>query len=158
MNDSAHRYGSVSRILHWGMALLLTLQFLKLGDRIDEGEHWIGQTLVPTHVSIGVLLLVLVLLRLTWAVVQRGRRPQPAKGIPRTGMARPFLRTDRAGRHNPRSRLRSGQTDGGLSADARLRRLRRGFLAEHDRARARQLPGAGMDRRRHAHARSRPPL
>lgn len=86
MNDSAHRYGSVSRILHWGVALLLTLQFLKLGDRIDEGDHWIGQTLVPTHVSIGVLLLVLVLLRLTWAVVQRGRRPQPAG--PLGGLAR----------------------------------------------------------------------
>lgn len=76
MNDSAHRYGGMTRLLHWAMALLIVWQFLKLGDRISDGEHWIGQTLVPWHISIGAVLLVLIVLRLLWALGQRQQRPQ----------------------------------------------------------------------------------
>ncbi|QCG68344.1 cytochrome b [Pseudomonas veronii] len=77
VNDTAHRYGGITRLLHWAMALLIALQFLKLGDRINDGEHWIGQTLVPWHISVGGLLLVLIVLRLFWARGQRQQRPQP---------------------------------------------------------------------------------
>ncbi|MBU0522773.1 cytochrome b [Pseudomonas spirodelae] len=77
MNDSAQRYGGISRLLHWAMALLIGWQLLKLGDRINDGEHWIGQTLVPWHVSIGSLLLILIGVRLLWALSQRQQRPQP---------------------------------------------------------------------------------
>lgn len=75
MNDSAQRYGTVSRFLHWGMALLILLQFLKLGDRINDGEHWVGQTLVPSHISLGAALLALIVLRVLWAAAQRRQRP-----------------------------------------------------------------------------------
>lgn len=81
MNDSAQRYGAPTRFLHWGMALLILLQFLKLGDRINDGEHWIGQTLVPSHISVGALLLALILVRLLWAASQRKRRPLPDGSI-----------------------------------------------------------------------------
>src|SRR3546814_19411404 len=37
--DSRSRYGTVSRAFHWLMALLIVWQFLKLGDRIAEGEQ-----------------------------------------------------------------------------------------------------------------------
>jgi cytochrome b561 len=76
LNDSTNRYGKITRLLHWLMALLVILQFLKLGDRIDDGEHWIGQTIVPWHVSFGALLLVLGILRVLWALGQK-QRPQP---------------------------------------------------------------------------------
>lgn len=76
MKDSSQRYGVISRLLHWTMAGLIAWQFLKLGDRINEGEHWIGQTLVPWHLSIGVLLLLLIVLRLFWTLRQK-QRPQP---------------------------------------------------------------------------------
>lgn len=76
-NDSPSHYGRTTRLLHWGMGLLIVLQFLKLGDRINEGEHWIGQTIVPLHISVGALIFVLALLRLWWAVRQRPNRPQP---------------------------------------------------------------------------------
>lgn len=76
MNDSVNRYGTVTRALHWAMALLILWQFLKLGDRINDGEHWVGQTLVPLHVSVGVLLLVLIVARVLWAWRQREQRPQ----------------------------------------------------------------------------------
>lgn len=75
MNDSQERYSLITRCLHWGMAALVLWQFMKLGDRIDDGEHWIGQTLVPWHISIGVLLLVLGVLRLLWALKERPQRP-----------------------------------------------------------------------------------
>ncbi|PKL98672.1 MAG: DUF2218 domain-containing protein [Gammaproteobacteria bacterium HGW-Gammaproteobacteria-9] len=74
--DSRSRYGTVSRVFHWLMALLIVWQFLKLGDRIGEGEHWVGQTLVPWHVSLGAVLMVLVLLRIVWSLSQLKQRPQ----------------------------------------------------------------------------------
>lgn len=74
-NDSKERYGSISRIFHWGMAVLIIWQLLKIFDRINDGEHWVGKTLVPWHVSIGTLLLLLVVLRIVWTLKQRGQRP-----------------------------------------------------------------------------------
>lgn len=75
MHDSKVRYGVVSRVFHWGMAFLIFWQALKLFDRIDDGEHWVGETLVPWHVSIGTLLFILVVLRLFWAIRQKDNRP-----------------------------------------------------------------------------------
>ena len=76
ISDSENRYGTVTRTFHWAMALLIGWQFLKFGDRIAEGEHWIGQMLVPWHVSIGVVLLALILPRAVWAfghLIEYGR-------------------------------------------------------------------------------------
>lgn len=77
ISDSKKRYGIISRALHWLAALLVAWQLLKFGDRIAEGEHWIGQTLVPWHISIGSLLLVLAVCRILWAISQRNNRPAP---------------------------------------------------------------------------------
>jgi len=74
--DSKERYGSISRFFHWAMALLIGWQVLKFFDRIEDGEHWVGQTLVPWHISIGSLLLVLIVLRLIWAARQKNNRPE----------------------------------------------------------------------------------
>ncbi|MDX3895496.1 cytochrome b [Pusillimonas sp.] len=76
INDSKQRYGSISRIFHWSMAVLIGWQLLKFFDRINDGEHWVGQTLVPWHVSIGTALCVLIVLRLAWTGLQAGRRPE----------------------------------------------------------------------------------
>jgi cytochrome b561 len=75
INDSAERYGALSRFFHWLMALLIIQQFFKLADRINDGEHWLGDTFGPWHLSIGASLLALVLLRLLWAFSQRAKRP-----------------------------------------------------------------------------------
>ncbi|MCH8685179.1 cytochrome b [Pedomonas mirosovicensis] len=75
LNDTPTRYGTLTRLIHWTMAALIVLQFLKLGDYINDGEHWVGQTIVPLHGSLGLLLFVLIVVRLAWAVKQRGRRP-----------------------------------------------------------------------------------
>ncbi|MCA1798072.1 MAG: cytochrome b [Xanthomonadaceae bacterium] len=75
LGDTRERYGSVSRFFHWLMSVLLIWQFLRLGHRINDGEHWIGETLVPWHVSIGVTLLVLIVLRMLWVSTQLDKRP-----------------------------------------------------------------------------------
>ncbi|MBB5321756.1 cytochrome b [Marinobacter oulmenensis] len=75
--DTRQTYGTLSKSLHWLMAVLVGWQLLKFGDRIADGEHWVGQTLVPWHISIGTLLLVLIVIRLVWALQQRNRRPEP---------------------------------------------------------------------------------
>lgn len=76
MNDSKQRYGGISRLFHWGMALLVYWQFLKFFDRINDGEHWVGENLVSWHISIGSVLLVLIVLRAIWAATQKNNRPQ----------------------------------------------------------------------------------
>ena len=74
--DTKERYGLVSRLFHWGIALLVGWQLLKIFDRIDDGEHWVGQALVPYHISIGVLILVFAVFRILWALSQRNNRPE----------------------------------------------------------------------------------
>lgn len=74
LHDNRSQYGTVSKFLHWSMALLFLWQFLKLGDRINDGEHWIGQTLVPFHGSIGLILLVMIVLRIIWSLTQMNNR------------------------------------------------------------------------------------
>lgn len=74
-SDTPQRYGTISRLLHWLMAILVLWQALKLFDRIDDGEHWVGQTLVPWHISIGSLLLLLIVLRIIWTLRNVRHRP-----------------------------------------------------------------------------------
>ncbi len=76
IHDSHESYGDVSKVFHWLMGILIVWQMLKFFDRIDEGEHWVGQTLVQGHFSIGTLLLVLIILRMLWAARQRTQRPR----------------------------------------------------------------------------------
>ncbi len=75
LKDSLERYGTVSKTLHWLMTFLIAWQLLKFGDRIADGEHWVGEALVPWHVSIGSLLLVLIIVRIVWVFTQRHHRP-----------------------------------------------------------------------------------
>lgn len=75
IHDSRERYGTVTKLLHWLTAVLICWQLLKLSDRIAEGEHWIGLTLVPWHVSVGTVLLVLGVARVLWIASQR-RQPE----------------------------------------------------------------------------------
>lgn len=76
-SDTPQHYGRISRALHWSMAALLLLQFISalahyaFEDSAFEALFW------PWHKPLGFLLLVLLLLRLVWAFVQRAQRPPP---------------------------------------------------------------------------------
>lgn len=71
------RYDPLSRFFHWSVAFLIGWQLLKFFDRIAEGEHWVGQTLVSWHVSIGMLLFILIAARIAWALKRMDERPAP---------------------------------------------------------------------------------
>lgn len=75
--DTRQRYGTLSRLLHWTMAVLVFWQALKLFDRINDGQHWVGQNLVSWHISIGTLIGVLIVLRVFWALRNMNNRPPP---------------------------------------------------------------------------------
>lgn len=73
--DTKESYGTITRILHWGMAFLVLWQGLKFFDRFGEGEHWVAENLVSWHGSIGAVIFLLVLLRIIWALKQKDNRP-----------------------------------------------------------------------------------
>lgn len=72
LQDSAQRYGAVSRLLHWAMAALLVWQYLTV--IVPEG-HFLESIVGGTHKATGLLLMILVVIRLLWALSNRGRRP-----------------------------------------------------------------------------------
>lgn len=74
-------FGLISRILHWGMAILV-LVMLALGLRISSMEPGLANLwLYALHKTLGMTVLALVLIRLVWHAVS----PPPApKGTPGT--------------------------------------------------------------------------
>lgn len=75
LHDSPERYGVVTRLLHWSMAVLVLLQFVKFFERLDGEGGPLVAAFTGWHTSIGTLLLVLVVVRIAWAFMQRRRRP-----------------------------------------------------------------------------------
>lgn len=75
LHDSAQRYGLVTRILHWGMAALLGWQFLTvlahslLEDSAFDKFAW------GTHKATGLLLMILIVVRVIWALKSSALRP-----------------------------------------------------------------------------------
>lgn len=74
--DTPHRYGLISRLLHWIIAYLLLWQCLMfIGWRILDDA--VMRQVAPfglSHTTIGVLILILVVPRTLWAI-RRARMP-----------------------------------------------------------------------------------
>lgn len=83
--DTAQRYGLISRMLHWAMALLLGWQFLTALVRVLLEESALDEFMWGTHKAIGVLLMLLILLRLGWALYNRQQRPPSVSRAARLG-------------------------------------------------------------------------
>lgn len=75
IKDNETRYGTVSRILHWGMALLMLIQLLSATAHMLFDETPFEELLWPTHKPIGFLLLVLIVIRICWVLMNRHHRP-----------------------------------------------------------------------------------
>ena len=75
IKDNSNRYGQVSRILHWGMALLLLWQFISAGAHLLLEDTTVEEFFWPFHKPMGFLLFVLIVIRLTWALINRLQRP-----------------------------------------------------------------------------------
>lgn len=82
--EAAH-YGRVNRYLHWGMALLLAWQFTTTSVRVLLNDSALDELLWPTHRSVGFLLMVLVVVRVAWALVSRASQPPALNAAARLG-------------------------------------------------------------------------
>lgn len=73
--DTPSGYGRISRALHWLMAFLFLWQFLSAILRVVAKDTTIYSVFWSAHHQLGFALLVLVLLRGIWGVLNSGRRP-----------------------------------------------------------------------------------
>ncbi len=75
--DNATRYGTVSRVLHWGMAALFAAQFTSAAARaLLPRDNALRDALWSYHTTLGTTLFLLVLLRGIWGIINMSRRPQ----------------------------------------------------------------------------------
>jgi len=82
LQDTSERYGLVSRVLHWGMALLLAWHFFGVACRVLLGRDApLASFMFSTHRPMGTLLFALVLLRLLWVLCARRHRPAYADNL-----------------------------------------------------------------------------
>ncbi len=85
LRDNAERYGLVSRLLHWGMALVLLWQLLSVAARVLLPDTAIDDFLWSTHRQTGFLLFVLIGFRIVWALANISRRPPSVSLAARLG-------------------------------------------------------------------------
>ena len=80
--DTSVSYGTVTRALHWGIAVLLVWQFSGMISKVSLGrDHDLTKLLSGNHGQIGTVLFVLIALRLIWAFINRNRRPTAQPGL-----------------------------------------------------------------------------
>ncbi len=91
LKDSREYYGKVSRILHWGMALLLLWQFLSAAAHFFFEDTAIEAFFWPTHKPLGFLLFMLIIIRIVWALVNVSSRPPSINWFARLGHAALYL-------------------------------------------------------------------
>ncbi|MEM1360633.1 MAG: cytochrome b [Pseudomonadota bacterium] len=74
--DSESRYGSVTRVLHWGMAILFAAQFLSAAARaLLPREDAFRELVWSYHQPLGATLFLLVMIRGLWGLLNLSRRP-----------------------------------------------------------------------------------
>lgn len=85
LHDSAQRYGAVTRLLHWSMAVLLGWQFVTVLAHVLLEDSALDKFAWSTHKATGLALMVLVVIRLLWAFYSRNRRPAAVSTLARLG-------------------------------------------------------------------------
>lgn len=89
--DNHDTYGSVSRLLHWGMALLLAWQFLSAGSHLLLDDTAVEAFFWPTHKPLGFALFVLIGLRAVWALIHLRVRPPSVSRLATAGHVALYL-------------------------------------------------------------------
>ncbi|GGD68139.1 cytochrome b [Lacimicrobium alkaliphilum] len=75
IQDTQQGYGVVSRLFHWLMALALLWQCATVITRVALEDSSLDEFLWATHKPLGFLLMVLIALRIIWALISLSRRP-----------------------------------------------------------------------------------
>lgn len=81
MMDNGLKYGLVTRVLHWGMALLLIWQLGGVIAGYLLGETPLTEAWGGTHKPVGLLLFILAVVRALWGLLNLARRPQAHRGL-----------------------------------------------------------------------------
>lgn len=81
--DRPYHFGRISRALHWLTAALVMFQFLVVLAWRVMGENTMTLLLakVGPHGSLGILILIVTLARISWAWVNRRQRPPSSPGL-----------------------------------------------------------------------------
>lgn len=69
------QYDAVSRALHWLMAIVFTWSYCSAVVHYLSSDSALDKLLWPYHKPVGLLLLVLLILRAVWNLLNRHRRP-----------------------------------------------------------------------------------
>ena len=79
--DTPSHYGTISRALHWSMAIAIACMYL-----LALAWHVSGHTeiLIPVHKALGTLLFMLVFARILWAIAAE-QRPRATSLAARLG-------------------------------------------------------------------------
>ncbi|ACV25524.1 cytochrome b [Kangiella koreensis] len=85
LKDNQNQYGTVSRVLHWGIAILLLWQFLSAASHFFFDDTAIEAFFWPTHKPMGFLLFVLIFIRVIWALINVKNRPPSINWFARLG-------------------------------------------------------------------------
>lgn len=73
LRNTAENYGSLARLLHWSIVILIIVQFF-LADSADEMPDGPAKLQVyGQHASLGMLILLLAVARIGWRLADRGR-------------------------------------------------------------------------------------
>lgn len=89
--DTSARYGTVTRVLHWAMALCFAVVFFAAIVRYFMPDTPAEEAVWPLHKPTGALLLLLIVLRTLWALVTAGRRPAAISGMAQLGHLAMYL-------------------------------------------------------------------
>ena len=80
MSNTTTGYTGTAKALHWTIVALLIVQFIAAWTMPDIKRDAKPDTLINLHISVGVLILFVAVLRLTW---QAGHpEPLPEDGLP----------------------------------------------------------------------------
>ncbi|MEZ2131679.1 MULTISPECIES: cytochrome b [unclassified Sinorhizobium] len=80
--ENAPRYDRVTIALHWATAILVTGQFTSahIWEQFQRGTS-LRLSLISTHIAFGILLAAVIIARICWRFMNRGKLPPAVSGL-----------------------------------------------------------------------------
>lgn len=80
--ETAARYDRVTMTLHWATAILVTGQFASahIWEQFERGTPW-RQGLISMHIAFGILLAAVIIARICWRSINRGKLAPAVSGL-----------------------------------------------------------------------------
>lgn len=83
LRNTTQNYGTIAKLFHWNTAFLILISYLTVYFRHwftepKTSENW---TALQLHLSIGITIFVIVVLRLIWRAFNKTPLPEPGKKI-----------------------------------------------------------------------------